>query len=308
MNKFVLRQSLILFLTAGIWGLGFIAQSVGMDYVEPFTFTAARNILAFLVLIPYIIIADKKTQKNDTGVINNKSFMNKISDNKTVIIGGICCGVCLFAASSLQQFGVKYTTVGKAGFITAMYMVLVPIFGIFLHKKAGLKVWAAVALAALGMYLLCITKGEFRLQFGDSLVFACAVGFTFHILTIDHFSPKADGVKLSCIQFFVCFILAGACALIFEKPSMQAVFAAGVPILYAGVFSSGVAYTLQIIGQKGMNPTVASLILSLESVVSVLAGWLILGQTLSKREIYGCILAFAAIILVQLPDRKVHTH
>lgn len=307
MNKFVLRQSLILFLTACIWGLGFIAQSVGMDYVEPFTFTAARNSLAFLVLIPYIMIADKRAQKNDTRVINNEPFIKRITDSKQLIIGGICCGVCLFAASSLQQFGVKYTTVGKAGFITAMYMVLVPIFGIFLHKKAGLKVWAAVALAAFGMYLLCITKGEFRLQFGDSLVFACAVGFTFHILTIDHFSPKTDGVKLSCIQFFVCFILASVCAFLFETPNLQAIFAAGVPILYAGVFSSGVAYTLQIIGQKGMNPTVASLILSLESVVSVLAGWLILGQTLSTREICGCILAFAAIILVQLPDRKAST-
>ena len=303
MNRFVLRQSLILFLTACIWGLGFIAQSVGMDYVEPFTFTAARNILAFLVLVPYIALMDKRKQKNDTSVIKqNKKFL---------IIGGICCGICLFAASTLQQFGVKYTTVGKAGFITAMYMVLVPIFGIFLHKKAGLKVWTAVALASLGMYFLCITKGEFRLQLGDSFVFACAVGFTFHILVIDYFSPKSDGVKLSCIQFLVCATLSSVCMLIFEKPDIGSILAAGVPILYAGVLSSGVAYTLQIIGQKGMNPTVASLILSLESVVSVLAGWLVLDQKLSTREICGCVLAFAAIILVQLPDRKgnkVHTH
>lgn len=296
MNRFVLRQSFLLFLTAVIWGMGFIAQSVGMDYVEPFTFTAARSILAFLVLIPYIVITDRKKQKNDTSV----------AKSKTLCIGGICCGACLFAASSLQQFGVKYTTVGKAGFITAMYMVLVPIFGIFFHKKIGFKVWIAVALAVLGMYLLCIGKGGFCLQFGDSLVFACAFGFTFHILTIDRFSPKTDGVKLSCIQFFVCAVFAGLCALIFETPNMKAIFAAGVPVLYAGVLSSGVAYTLQIVGQRGMNPTVASLILSLESVVSVLAGWMILGQTLSAREIFGCILAFAAIILVQLPDRKVH--
>ncbi|MDE7206853.1 MAG: DMT family transporter, partial [Lachnospiraceae bacterium] len=303
MNRFVLRQSIILFLTACIWGLGFIAQSVGMDYVEPFTFTAARNILAFLVLVPYIALMDKRKQKNDTSVIKqNKKFL---------IFGGICCGICLFAASTLQQFGVKYTTVGKAGFITAMYMVLVPIFGIFLHKKAGLKVWTAVALASLGMYFLCITEGEFRLQLGDSFVFACAVGFTFHILVIDYFSPKSDGVKLSCIQFLVCAALSSACMLIFEKTDMGSILAAGIPILYAGVLSSGVAYTLQIIGQKGMNPTVASLILSLESVVSVLAGWLILDQKLSVREICGCVLAFAAIILVQLPDRKaskVHTH
>lgn len=294
MNRFVLRQSLILFLTACIWGLGFIAQSVGMDYVEPFTFTAARNVLAFLVLLPYIFAVDKIKQKNDTCVIKQ--------NKKSMIIGGICCGICLFAASSLQQFGVKYTTVGKAGFITAMYMVLVPIFGIFLHKKAGVKIWIAVALASLGMYLLCITKGEFRLQSGDSFVFACAVGFSFHILVIDYFSPKSDGVKLSCIQFLVCAVLSAGCMLIFEKPDMGDIVAAGVPVLYAGVLSSGVAYTLQIVGQKGMNPTVASLILSLESVVSVIAGWLILGQKLSGREICGCVLAFAAIILVQLND------
>lgn len=300
MNRFVLRQSLILFLTACIWGLGFIAQSVGMDYVEPFTFTAARNVLAFLVLLPYILATDKIKQKNDTCVIKQ--------NKKSLIIGGICCGICLFAASTLQQFGVKYTTVGKAGFITAMYMVLVPIFGIFLHKKAGIKIWIAVALASLGMYLLCITKGDIRLQLGDSFVFACAVGFSFHILVIDYFSPKSDGVKLSCIQFLVCAVLSAGCMLIFEKPDMGDIVAAGVPILYAGVLSSGVAYTLQIVGQKGMNPTVASLILSSESVVSVIAGWLILGQKLSVREICGCVLAFAAIILVQLPDRRGHTH
>ena len=300
MNRFVLRQSLILFLTACIWGLGFIAQSVGMDYVEPFTFTAARNVLAFLVLVPYIIVTDKIKSKNDTGVIKQ--------NEKVLIIGGICCGICLFAASTLQQFGVKYTTVGKAGFITAMYMVLVPVFGIFLHKKAGMKVWIAVALALLGMYLLCLAKGEFRLQSGDSFVFACAVGFAIHILVIDSFSPKTDGVKLSCIQFLVCAVLSAACMFLFEKPDPGNIIAAGVPILYAGVLSSGVAYTLQIVGQKGMNPTAASLILSLESVVSVLAGWLVLGQKLSARESCGCVLAFAAIILVQLPDKTAHVH
>lgn len=307
MNKWILRQSLILFLTAAIWGFGFVAQSEGMNYVEPFTFTTARNILACLVLIPYIMLSDSmltdsSRRKTDTNVI--KCDSDKRPKRNVLVIGGICCGVCLFAASTLQQFGVKYTTVGKAGFITAMYMVLVPIFGIFLHKKVGARVWAAVALASLGMYFLCITRGEFSLQLGDSLVFACAVGFTFHILTIDWFSPKTDGVKLSCIQFFVCALLSAVCMLIFEKPSIENIFAAWLPILYAGVMSNGVAYTLQIVGQKGMNPTVASLILSLESVVSVLAGWLILDQKLSMREIFGCILAFAAIILVQLPGSK----
>lgn len=302
MNKFILRQSFILLLTATIWGFGFVAQSEGMNYVEPFTFTTVRNILAFLVLVPYIMLTERKNRKNDTSVINNDIHKNR--KPSALIIGGICCGICLFAASTLQQFGVKYTTVGKAGFITAMYMVLVPIFGIFLHKKVGVRVWTAVALAALGMYFLCITKGEFSLQPGDCLVFACAVGFTFHILTIDYFSPKTDGVRLSCIQFFVCAVLSAVCMFLFEKPDMVKILAAWLPIIYAGVMSSGVAYTLQIVGQKGMNPTVASLILSLESVVSVLAGWLVLDQSLSSRELFGCALAFAAIILVQLPDKK----
>lgn len=302
MNKLILRQSFILLLTATIWGFGFVAQSEGMNYVEPFTFTTARNILAFLVLVPYIMLTERKNKKNDTSVIN--SDIHKSRKQKALIIGGICCGICLFAASTLQQFGVKYTTVGKAGFITAMYMVLVPIFGIFLHKKAGARVWIAVALAAWGMYFLCITKGEFSLQPGDCLVFACAVCFTFHILTIDYFSPKMDGVRLSCIQFFVCAVLSAVCMFLFEKPDMEKILEAWISILYAGVLSSGVAYTLQIVGQKGMNPTVASLILSLESVVSVLAGWLVLDQGLSERELFGCALAFVAIILVQLPDKN----
>jgi drug/metabolite transporter (DMT)-like permease len=299
MNKFVLRQSLILLLTAIIWGIAFVAQSVGMDYVEPFTFIAARNVIGVIVLLPVVYIMGRQNADS-----NDNSDKKADKNTKDLITGGICCGICLFVASSLQQFGVRYTTVGKAGFITAMYMVLVPIFGMFMGKKTGLRVWLAVVLAAVGMYFLCISKGEFRLQKGDLLVFLCAVGFTFHILTIDHFSPKTDGVKLSCIQFFVCAVLSAIFMLIFESPSISSMLDAWMPILYAGALSSGVAYTLQIIGQKGMNPTVASLILSLESVVSVLAGWIILHQKLSAREIFGCLMAFAAIILVQLPNKK----
>lgn len=297
MNRFVLRQSLLLFLTATIWGVAFVAQSVGMDYVEPFTFNAVRNMIGAIVLLPCIGLLNRLNGK-DNGEAGEPQ-------KKTLIIGGISCGVLLFIASNLQQFGIQYTTVGKAGFITAMYIVLVPVFGIFLHKKAGLKIWAAVALAVAGLYLLCMTDGSFSLQMGDLLVLACAVAFSFHILVIDYFSPKVDGVKLSCIQFFTCAVLSAIGMLLFEEPKLSQILAAWVPILYAGVMSCGVAYTLQIIGQKGMNPTVASLILSLESVVSLLAGWVILGQKLSKRELAGCALAFAAIILVQLPS-KVH--
>ena len=192
---------------------------------------------------------------------------------------------------------------GKAGFITALYIILVPVLGLFMKKRVQGKVWISVTLAVAGLYLLCITDG-FSLGTGDLLVLLCALMFSVHILVIDYFSPKTDGVKMSCIQFFVCGILSGIAMLIFEEPSLGALLQAWMPILYAGVLSCGVAYTLQIVGQKDMDPTVASLILSLESVVSVLAGWVLLGQRLSLREISGCVLMFAAIILAQLPGKK----
>ena len=298
MNKFVLRQSLILLLTATIWGVAFVAQSVGMEYVDPFTFNAARNVIGGLVLLPCIGFLNKLNGKEKQLTTESKE------DKKTLIIGGICCGILLCIASNLQQFGIMYTTTGKAGFITAMYIVIVPLLGIFMHKKVGLRIWIGVGIAVVGMYLLCGLGKDAALQKGDWLLIGCAVCFSFHILTIDYFSPKVDGVKLSCIQFFTCSILSAICMLIWEEPSVSAILTAWMPILYAGVLSCGVAYTLQIIGQKGMDPTIASLILSLESVVSLIAGWLILGQRLSNRELLGCALAFAAIILVQIPSKK----
>ena len=224
-----------------------------------------------------------------------------------LLAGGICCGLALFVASNLQQIGIQYTTVGKAGFITALYIVMVPVFGIFLKKRAGIRVWVSVALAVAGLYLLCITD-RLALGKGDILVLLCAVVFAVHILVVDHFSAKADGVRMSCIQFLVCGLLSGVCMLIMERPEMPLILQAWQPILYAGVFSCGVGYTLQIVGQKGTDPTVASLILSLESVVSVLAGWLLLGQRLSVRELGGCALMFAAILLAQLPERRQSYH
>ncbi len=295
MNKFVLRQSLLLFLAAAIWGVAFVAQSVGMEYVGPFTFCAVRNLIGTLVLLPCIGLLNR---------IQGKEQENREHDRKTLWIGGISCGVVLFFASIFQQIGMQYATTGKAGFITAMYIVLVPIFGIFLHKKIGLRIWLAVGIAVIGMYLLCGLGEDASLQIGDWLLFACAVGFSFHILTIDHFSPRADGVKLSCIQFFTCAVLSGIGMLLFEEPKISDILAAWLPILYAGAMSSGVAYTLQIIGQKGMNPTAASLIMSLESVIALLAGWVLLKQKLSTRELIGCVLAFVAIILVQLPRQE----
>ena len=206
-------------------------------------------------------------------------------------------------ASTLQQVGIQYTTVGKAGFVTALYIVIVPILGLFFHKKVSPKLWVSVVIAIVGLYLLCMS-GSLTLQLGDFLVLLCAFCFSVHIMVIDHFSPKVDGVQMSCIQFFVAGILSGVGMLVAEgAPDPHAVLISWMPILYAGVLSSGVAYTLQIIGQKGVNPTIASLVLSLESVISVLAGWVILGQSMSGREILGCVLMFAAIILAQLPDR-----
>lgn len=292
-----LKNSLILLLTATIWGVAFVAQSVGMDYVGGFTFNAVRSIIGSIVLLPVIWFLDR--QKAPV----KRTEQERQTEWKTLITGGMACGICLCLASNFQQFGIKYTTVGKAGFITACYIVIVPILGLFMKKKCSPFIWAAVIMALIGLYLLCITDG-FSIGKGDILVLVCAVLFSLHILVIDYFSPLTDGVKMSCIQFLVCGILSGIPALILEHPRMSSILAAWQPILYAGVMSCGVAYTLQIVGQKNMNPTVASLILSLESCISVLAGWLILGQKLSTKEILGCVIMFAAIILAQLPQKE----
>ena len=290
MKSLNIKNSLILLLTATIWGSAFVAQSVGMDYVEPFTFTAVRSIIGGIVLIPYILLTSKKK--------------TTASDNKTLFIGGICCGTFLFIASSFQQIGIQYTTVGRAGFITACYIIIVPIISlIFFKKKSDYKLWVAVLLSLMGLYLLCITDG-FSIGKGDFLVFICAIFFSLHILVIDYFSPKVDCVKMSCIQFFVCGLISVLPAIILEDININMIFEAWAPILYAGVLSSGVAYTLQIVGQKNMNPTIASLILSLESCISVIAGFIILNQKMTSREIFGCVLMFSAIILAQLPSKK----
>ena len=220
-----------------------------------------------------------------------------------MVVGGLLCGALLFVASSLQQIGIKYTSAGKAGFITSCYIVIVPLIGIFMKKTSGWKIWAAVVLALAGLYCLCITDG-FTVGKGDIFIFLCAMAFSAHILVIDYFSPRVNGVVLSCIQFFVCGVASLPCMFVFETPDMAAIISAWMPILYAGVLSCGVAYTLQIIGQRNVNPTIASLILSLESCFSVLAGWVILHEKLSIKESLGCVLMFVAIILAQLPDKK----
>lgn len=295
-NRKSLRSSLMLALTALIWGVAFVAQSEGMNYVGGFTFNGCRFLIGGVVLIPCIFLLRKVNGAQRESLSQEKQR----EERKNSIIGGICCGTLLCLASSLQQFGIAYTTVGKAGFITALYIVIVPVLGIFLKKKVGANIWVSVAIAAAGMYLLCITEG-FSIGRGDFLVFLCAIGFSLHILVIDHFSPKADGVVISCIQFFTAGIISCVLMLIFEKPTLSAIFSAWAPVLYAGVMSCGVAYTLQVVAQKHVEPTVASLIMSLESVFSVLAGWVLLNQVLSARELVGCALVFGAIILAQIP-------
>ena len=288
-----MKNNILLVLTALIWGCAFVAQSVGMDYVGPFTFNMARFLIGAIVLLPVIWFMDRQ----------RKTGAEKGAGQKTLIIGGICCGIALAVASTLQQWGILFTTVGKAGFITAMYIVIVPLLGIFIGKKVRPLIIGCVAIAVVGFYFLCMTE-SLRLGLGDFLVLLCAIAFSTHILVIDHFSPKVDGVKMSAIQFLTAAIISAVPTLLWEQPVFTEILQAWQPVLYAGVMSCGVAYTLQIIAQKNADPTVASLLLSLESVFSVLAGWVLLGQGLSLKELFGCVLIFCAIILAQLPEKK----
>ena len=288
-----IKSSLILLLTATIWGVAFVAQSVGMEYIGPFTFNAIRCVLGGLVLIPVILVLKKK---KETGAENQEK-----EDKKTLWAGGIACGVILCIASNLQQFGIMEASVGKSGFFTALYIVMIPVIGIFIGKRPGSKLWVCVALSVVGMYLLCMKDGSFTIERADIMLLLCALAFSFHILVVDYFSPKVDGVKMSCIQFFVCGVLSAVGLLFTETPDISNIQAAWLPLLYAGLLSCGVGYTLQIVGQKGINPVIASLIMSLESVISALAGWVILGQVLSPKEILCCVLMFVAIIITQIP-------
>lgn len=294
------KNNMLLLLVALIWGAAFVAQNVGMDYVGPFTFVSVRNFIGSAVLVPVIFFMDGLKRKEGK---TSEEIKKERGATKTLILGGISCGTILAVASLLQQFGMLYTSVGKAGFITALYIVLVPVIGVFLGKKVRPLIFGCVGISVVGLYFLCIT-GEFRLGLGDCLVMLCALAFSLHILVIDHFSPLVDGVRMSAIQFLTAGILSGACMLLFEKPQISDILAAWMPILYAGALSSGAGYTLQIVAQKDADPTVASLLLSLESVFSVLAAFVILGEALSARELLGCVLMFAAIILAQMPEKK----
>lgn len=285
----------MLITAALIWGGAFVAQSVGMDYVQPFTFTCVRSLIGCVVLLPVIALFDRR--KSEAARTAERA------NRRILLAGGVTCGVFLCLATNMQQIGIQYTSVGKAGFLTALYIVIVPVLGLFFGKRSRWTIWVSVGIALVGFYLLCMIGG-FYLESGDICLLICAVLFSFHILVIDHFSPLVDGVKMSCIQFLVCGVLSAAAMLVAEQPDLSAILAAAAPILYAGVLSSGVAYTLQILGQKNYNATVATLLCSLESVFSALTGWLVLGQRLSHRELGGCVLIFFAVILAQLPERK----
>ena len=290
-----IRNIILLFLTALIWGMAFVAQSVSMDYIQPLTFICIRFFIGGLFLLPFIFIMDKK-KKEDMQQIE-KTEPNK----KTLLAGGIICGIFLFGGSFFQQVGIQYTTVGKAGFLTAFYIIIVPLLGLFLKKKCPPLTWCGVALSLVGLYFLCMTE-SLTLQKGDALVFIGAFMFAGQIMAIDYYNPMVDGVRLSCIQFFTAGIIGFVGMILFEQPQLSAILGAAGPILYTGIMSSGVGYTLQIIGQKGIHPAVAALILSLESVFSALSGFLFLHQGMSGRELLGCGLMFLAIILAQMPD------
>lgn len=283
----------MLFMAALIWGFAFAFQSQGMDHMGPLTFNGVRFLIGAVVLIPVIFLFKKPGEKQKV----------KKQDVKISILGGVVCGLCLFCASSLQQIGIQYTSVGKAGFLTTLYIIMVPIIGIFFKRKASVVVWLGAILSVIGMYLLCVSE-TMSINKGDIFAFCCAIVFAFHILSVDYFAPKTNGIVLSCLQFLTSGICAMILAFIFEQPSIGEIINGIVPLLYVGVMSSGVAYTLQILGQKNADPTVASLIMSLESAVSVLGGWLILQQKLTKKELLGCLLMFIAVIGVQVFDAR----
>ena len=287
-----LRGSLALILATVIWGSAFIAQSVGMDHIGPMTFRGARCGLGAIFLIPVIFILDN----------SKKNYLKKWLNVK-LWKTGFFCGCALFVAAGLQQVGLVYTTAGKAGFITAMYIVLVPILGLFFKKQPPAAAWFSVVIAVLGLYLLsCVGAAEINI--GDILMLGGALGFAVQITLIDRMATDLDGLRLNCIQALVCSALSALVMAFTENPSLPAIAASALPIGYAGILSMGVAYSLQIIGQKHLEPTPASLIMSLESVFAALCGWLLLNEQMSTAELCGCGLVFAAVILSQLPDMK----
>ena len=295
MNQKAFRGSLLLLLGSVIWGAAFAAQRMGMDHVQPFTFSGVRMLLAGLVLIPAAAVAKRKTA-------GRPAIAEAKKQQRT---GGLLCGLFLFAATSLQQAGLVYTSAGKAGFLTALYVVLVPVAGwLLFRKQPGRIIWLSVGLAVAALYLLCIPSTGFRLEPGDLMVLGCAVCFTGQILCVDHYAPKANGLELARDEFLITGVLSMTVAALSEEIHPEGLLEAAVPILYTGILSGAVGYTLQIIGQRDVNPTVASLLMCLESVFAVLTGAVLLGERMTGREAAGCILMFTAVILAQVSTLK----
>ncbi len=295
-NSKRLRSNIFLLIAAFIWGTAFVAQRAGVDVLHPCTYNGIRNFVGCLALLPVILFMDSRSKKKGTYVKENP---------KTLIIGGIVCGVILFTASTLQTMALVDADEGKAGFMTALYLIIVPIIGIFVGRKVRPIIWISVALATAGLYFLCVKEGtRFSFNKSELLLLSCAFIFALHILAIDYFSPKVNGVKLSFFQFLVVGIISLVYIIGVDRPSMGDVIKCAVPILYAGVMSSGVAYTFQIIGQKDAEPAVASIIMSMESLFALLAGIIISGNQPTMRSLMGCAFMMVAILLVELPEKK----
>ncbi|MBQ7408847.1 MAG: DMT family transporter [Clostridia bacterium] len=289
----------LLLLAALIWGIAFVAQSEAMNYIGPFTMNGTRTLLATLFLFGASFVSDKIKGKKFTllGSTNKDT-------NKNLLLGGIFCGIALTTATSFQQIGIIDTTVGKAGFLTTLYIVIVPLFGLFLGKKVAWNGWVGVVLATVGMFLLCIHE-QVAFQKGDVLMIICAFAFAIHILIIDKYAPLVDGIRLSMIQFAFCAVISLILAFIFEKPNLNDILRGWLPVVYAGIMSAGVGYTLQIIGQKFVPSHIAPLLLSFESVFALLAGAVILKEKMILQEYFGCALVFIAVILAQITFKKV---
>ena len=288
-----MKSNLMLLVAAAIWGFGFVAQRLGMNFLEPFAFNAMRFLLGTLSLLPLLWFLSRKTS-TATIIESGKS---------SILKGGVICGLVLFAAATFQQYGLFYTTAAKAGFITGLYLILVPILGILLRHKTGISIWLGALLALAGLYLLSVND-NFTMARGDTLIFIGALFWAFHILVIDHFSSRVDPIQLSAVQFLVCGALSLGVSFVFETPTIESILACWKPILFAGVVSVGIAYTLQVIAQKNANPSHAAIIMSLEAVFAAIGGVWLLDEILSSRAWFGCALMMTGMLLSQVKFKR----
>ncbi len=290
------QANMLLLLAAVIWGAAFTAQSVGMEHLGPFSFNAIRFSIGGVVMLPVVAFRQRSLKKKAAGP--------EAGFTKRLVFTGVLCGLLLTLANSIQQIGLLYTSPGKAGFITALYVIIVPVIGLFFGNRPTLRLWISVVIAVAGMYLLCVTD-TFSVEKGDILIMICALIFAVHIMAIDRLAHDLDGITMSCIQFLTAGVICSAIVpFTGEVITLGAVKSAAIPLLYAGVFSCSFAYTFQTVGQQNTTPTAASLLLSTESVFAAIAAWLLIGDTMTVREIFGGLLSFLAVILSQLPSKK----